>query len=329
MHDLFSQEQGGGPIQINLPAVDWTQLVPQLMSLFFGAIGDWLQRSLHATFDGLWSGSHNVIGQTDLAMTWSFGPVQAQLADVQSGARAVLLFAVILLGLRGMLGAVVAYQPNLLGEFTNGILGSVILVAAFPLVIPLVIGLVNQAASAVGGSGAIGAYVSAGGGAPDPLVGGVMFLILLFFAIRLLIKAVWRIGFLAVLLPVGLAACALYAVPQTRWLLGWWARVWGGMLAAQIPSVFALSIGVGLFINGGTGIGPFVYSIAFLQLATDLYSLIPFGMVGSSGAPWGSLPWRAPLVAALGPGAASAGASAASASTAIRSQLAADMYGYR
>jgi hypothetical protein len=56
-------------------------------------------------------------------------------------------------------------------------------------------------------------------------------MILAFFAIRLLMKSIWRISFLAVRLTVGLAACALYAIPQTRWLLGWWARVWDGMLA--------------------------------------------------------------------------------------------------
>jgi hypothetical protein len=43
--------------------------------------------------------------------------------------------------------------------------------------------------------------------------------------------------FLAVLLPVGMAARALYAVPSLRWIFGWWARLWGGMLLAQIPSL--------------------------------------------------------------------------------------------
>src|SRR5438132_9946737 len=99
-----------------------------------------------------------------------------------------------------------------------------------------------------------------------------------------------------------MAACALYALPQTRWMLGWWARMWGGMLLAQIPSVMALAIGGQLFAHG-SGLGAFVYSIAFLQLATDLYSLIPFGSTGSTGPPFGSLslPVPALLLAALRP----------------------------
>src|SRR2546425_12866612 len=64
----------GGGITINFPTIDWSQLVPQLVSLFFDAIGKWFTTTLHSVFDGLWSGDHNVIGTTPLAMTWGFGP---------------------------------------------------------------------------------------------------------------------------------------------------------------------------------------------------------------------------------------------------------------
>ncbi len=151
-------------------------------------------------------------------------------------------------------------------------------------------------------------------------------MILLFFGLRLLIKSIWRVGFLAVLLPVGFVACMLYAVPQSRWVLTWWARMWGGMLIAQIPSVFALSIGAGLFA-GGAGIGAFVYSIAFLQLATDLYSIIPFGHSGNSGgAPWGTLPGRLGMMAV-----GNMGAAAAAVASIPANQLTtrADQYGYQ
>ena len=81
--------------------------------------------------------------------------------------------------------------------------------------------MTNSAALAIG-TADLSAYVGTGG-VSDPMAQAVLFVMLVFFAIRLLIKAVWRIGFLAVLLPVGMLACALYAVPQTRWMLGWWA----------------------------------------------------------------------------------------------------------
>ena len=313
-----------GPINIQLPTPDWSTLIPQLVGYFFDAIGTTLNDTLHHAFDGVWSSGANVVGQTDLSMTWNFGPIHDQVVSVQDSARAVLLFAVILLGLKSMLGGIVRSHSDVLGEFVNGVLASVIMVAAFPVVIPMVIGLVNQAATAVGTADL--AHYLTGSPVQDPLVQAVLFIILLFFAVRLLIKAAWRIGFLAVLLPVGIAACALYAIPQTRWLLGWWSRVWGGMLIAQIPSVMALSIGVQMAAYG-SGLGAFVFSIAFLQLATDLYSLIPFGMAaGGGGSPWGGLPMQAARMAS---GVGGGTAAAAAAAPAMRSQMLADQYGYR
>jgi hypothetical protein len=297
MNHSFAQADpgGGGPsISINLPSVDWATLIPQIVGYFFDAIGTLLTTTLHTAFDGFWNSGANVLGQTDMAMTWGFGPVHDQLAAVQTAARAIIIFALIVVGLRGMLSSIMPRQPELVAEFINGVLASMIMVAAFPLLIPMLIEFTNQAATAVGRAD-LSTYLGSGVGG-SPIVQLTLFVILLFFAIRLLIRAVWRIGFLAVLLPVGVAACALYALPQTRWMLGWWARVWGGMLLAQIPSAFALSIGAQLFAHG-SGIGAFVYSIAFLQLATDLYTLIPFNSgAGSSGPPMGAMSWPAPFV---------------------------------
>jgi hypothetical protein len=323
---------GGGdrPI-IEFPTVDWSTLVPQLVNYFFDAIGRVLTDTLHSTFDGIWGSSANVVGQTDLAMTWGFGPVSEQVQAVQSAARVVLVFALIVVGLRGMLSGIVPRQPNMLAEFINGVVAAVIMVAAFPLLVPQVINFTNQAANAVGRAN-LSEYLSTGGGT-SPVIQAVLFVILLLFALRLLVKAVWRIGFLAVLLPVGMFACALYALPQARWILGWWVRVWGGMLLAQIPSVLALSIGTQLFAHGG-GLGAFVYSIAFLQLATDLYSLIPFGGTGSAGPPW-ALSWPAPDAARLvtgGVGGVTGGLAVAAGSVvagAASTRIVGQTYGYQ
>jgi hypothetical protein len=46
----FAQESGG--IQINFPTVDWTQLVPTLVGLFFDAIGKALNDSSTARSTG-------------------------------------------------------------------------------------------------------------------------------------------------------------------------------------------------------------------------------------------------------------------------------------
>ena len=36
---------------------------------------DYVNDTLHCVFDGIWGNSSNVLSQTDLAMTWDFGPV--------------------------------------------------------------------------------------------------------------------------------------------------------------------------------------------------------------------------------------------------------------
>jgi hypothetical protein len=338
MNPAFAQASPGGgggdrPI-IEFPTVDWSTLVPQLVNYFFDAIGRQLNDTLHSTFDGAWGSGANVLGQTDLAMTWGFGPVGEQVQAVQSAARVVLVFALIVLGLRGMLSSIIPRQPDLLAEFINGVVAAVIMVAAFPLLVPQVIDFTNRAANAVGHAD-LSRYLSTGG-VSNPVIQLVVFVILLFFGLRLLIKAVWRIGFLAVLLPVGIFACALYALPQARWILGWWLRVWGGMLLAQIPSVFALSIGSQLFAHGD-GVGSFVYSIAFLQLASDVYSLIPFGNAGSGGPPW-ALAWPAHVllgdgkVAMGGLGGVAGGMAVAAGSVvagAASTRVGAQTYGYQ
>src|SRR5262249_54229267 len=95
-------------------------------------------------------------------------------------------------------------------DVVGGVLMAVIAVAAFPLVIPMVVEAVNAAARAIGTAN-VAQYVS------KPTVGNVFLQAILFgvlgwFAIRLLIRAGWRIILLAVLLPFGLFCAALYAI---------------------------------------------------------------------------------------------------------------------
>jgi hypothetical protein len=75
----------------------------------------------------------------------------------------------------------------------------------------------------------------------------------------------------------------------------------------------------------------FMFSIAAMQVAVDIYKILPGAAGGNSGPPWGSLPWRLPLTAGgLGVGAGAAVASKAAAATDnVRPQVLADLYGYR
>ena len=268
-------------------AVDWNQLIPSLLGLFLKGLGTWLQDSVNSLTDGFWAANSNVLTHTDMGMTWDLGPIATQVDSALGASRAILIFALVLLGIRGTISGIVPQQPHLLAEFVGGILGAVILTAAFPSLIALVMNLANMASDTIASGTDLTGYFRGDDTIADPLIKAVLLVLVLLFGIRLLIKSIWRIGFLAVMLPVGAAAMPLYAIPQTRWLAGWWARVWGGMLMAQIPSTLALIIGLQIFRHGG-GLGAFVYTIAFLQLAHDLYDLIPFGMARGQGSPVGT-----------------------------------------
>jgi hypothetical protein len=80
-----------------------------------------------------------------------------------------------------------------------------------------------------------------------------------------------------------------------------------------------------------------VYSIAFLQLASDVYSLIPFGNAGSGGPPW-ALAWPAHVllgdgkVAMGGLGGVAGGMAVAAGSVvagAASTRVGAQTYGYQ
>ena len=326
MNPAFAQSTGSGGITVQLPTVDWTQLVPQLVGLFFDAIGTTLNDLTHKAFDGVWGSSVNVVGQTDMGSTWNFGPIHDQVLQVQSGARAVLLFALVLVGLKAMLGGIMPRHSDVISEVVNGVLTSVIMVATFPVLVPQLIDFTNQVATAVG-TVDLSRYMSNGFGGQNPMVEAVLFIVLVFFGLRLLFWATWRIMVLAVLLPIGMFAAAAYALPFMRWLFIWWARVWGGLLLAQIPSVLALTIGAQLFAHG-SGVMAFMFSIAAMQVAMDVYKILP-SAVGSSGSPLGAFPWRLPMLGTGTTAAATATRVASGAPEGMRSQLLADQYGYR
>jgi hypothetical protein len=323
MNPAFAQSGGGGGITVQLPTVDWTQLVPQLVGLFFDAVGTAINDMTHKAFDGVWSSSANIVGQTALDQTWNFGPIHDQVLQVQSGARAVLLLALVLLGCKSMLGGIVPRHSDVVSEAVNGVLTAVIMVAAFPVLVPQLIDMTNTLATAVG-TVDLSRYMSNGFGGQNPMVEGVLFIVLVFFGLRLLFWGAWRILVLAVLLPVGMFAAAAYALPFMRWLFVWWAKVWGGLLLAQIPSVLALTIGAQLFAHG-SGVMAFMFSIAAMQVAVDVYKILPGAAGGNSGAPWNFLPLGPLAIRAGTPSAVAAGAAT---TTQMSDREIASYYGY-
>jgi hypothetical protein len=91
-------------------------------------------------------------------------------------------FALVLLGLKSMLGSIVLVHGDVVGELVNGVIVSVVMLMTFPVLIPRLIEFVNEAAHAVGTADLSHCVFSPSFG--PPIVQVVLFVILLFFAIR-------------------------------------------------------------------------------------------------------------------------------------------------
>src|SRR5689334_23494104 len=104
MNPIFAQAApvgtGGDQPVIEFPTVDWSTLIPQLVNYFFEAIGKLLNDTVHHSFDDVWRTGSSVLDSTDMAMTWGFAPISDQVQTIQGTARVILVFALIVLGLR-------------------------------------------------------------------------------------------------------------------------------------------------------------------------------------------------------------------------------------
>jgi hypothetical protein len=270
---------GGTPVvNNNFPPTDWSALLHTVVPDFFNEIGTFLHDQLHAAFDGAFTSNANVIGQTPMDLTWNMGPISANVQDVEAACRSVLLFAVILLATRTMLGSL-GQMPGVLREAADGLLPAVILLASFGTFVPLLIEQTNNASRAIGEAD-LSAYFNQMPNELNAFLQAMLLIVLIWELFRLLKKAFWRLGLLAVLLPVGPFCMVAWAIPPIRGLTYWWSRTWVGLLLSQIPSVLALSIGIAVMAYAG-GILAFFVSLAFLELAVDLYDIV--GGIGQHG----------------------------------------------
>jgi hypothetical protein len=183
------------------------------------------------------------------------------------------------------LAYVAAYRPNQATSIfsqelrQNSLKITVILLASFGTFIPMAIERTNDATRAIG-EGSLSSYVNQDPVGMNSFLLAILLIVLLWTLFRLVKKAFWRLGLLAVLLPIGPLCMVAWAIPPLRGLTYWWSRTWLGLLLSQIPSVLALTIGVAVMAYA-VGILSFFVSLAFLELAVDLYDIV--GGIGQHG----------------------------------------------
>jgi hypothetical protein len=297
--------------------------VPDLVGSVGTAVGDDANTVVDQIWSGLWNSQANVITQTSPANTINFGPIGGLTSDAQNAAYGIILLGVVLLGLRTTLSSFWPAAADTYGELLGGIASAAILSSALPLLMLRSIQVLDAVLGHLGG-------VNFGGALPhsldNPLLSLIEAVLIVWFAGRFIYRSMKRLVLLAVLAPFGPICMLLRAIPQFRWVSGWWARTWGGLLVGQAPAVLALAIGVQMALFSGV-LGVF-WTIAFLGAATDLLGLFGGGLLGGSGPGL----WTAGLLAArLATGWAGAGAVGVAVGNAggISDAQLAENYGYQ
>jgi hypothetical protein len=287
------------------------------------------QAAAQAIWDAAWNSTANIITQLPPDLTYNFGPYRAVAVDPTALAIGGAMLAVVLLGLRTMLGSIVG-QDHMVSHILGRLVPAVFLTLAYPVLIARGVGLLNQVATSLG-SGPIGAALVPS--LPPPPVPHlaipwvVLWLLLIYYAIRLLIRLAYSIFRFLVALLFGPVALILWAIPQTEWI----TRLWIGELLGWGTTPLLVTACLALALPMASGregfLGAAVFGIAGMQAAYDLVGLLAFGRArGGSLFPVPYAAIRGGVAAATG----GAGAGVAAASIpANRMTTLADQYGYQ
>jgi hypothetical protein len=243
------------------------------------------------------------------------------------------MLAIVLLGLRTMLGAI-AGRDHVITHVSGRLIPAVFLCLAYPVLVVRGVQLLNDAASALGGS-------TIGGGVADSLKTGLvlalptpptmpllvayllLWLLLIYYGVRLLVRLAYSIFRFLVALIFGPVAIILWAIPQTEWVTWFWLRELVGWATTPLLVTACLAMAIPLAsLHSGILAGA-VFALAGLMAAYDVVGLLAMARGGALASPFGYV--RLAAGAARGGGAGVALASI----PANRTTTLADQYGFQ
>src|SRR5262249_28327648 len=139
-----------------------------------------------------------------------------------------------------------------------------------------------------GGVGARSGLDRPGASVPEPnaRAGGparaLLWLLLIWYAVRLLIRLAYSLFRLLGALLFGPAALILWAIPQTEWVTGFWVRELIGWATTPLLVTACLALAIPL-ANGRDGfLAAAVFGIAGLQAAYDLVGVLSSSYSGGN-----------------------------------------------
>jgi hypothetical protein len=152
----------------------------------------------------------------------------------------------------------------------------------------------------------------------------LLWLLLIYYGVRLIIRLAYSLFRLLVALVFGPVAIILWAIPQTEWITGLWLRELVGWATTPLLVTACLAMAIPLASGRSGFLAAAAFGIAGLQAAYDLAGLLAFGHA------WGGS--LIPRVSARGAAGAVTGGGAGAVAAAVpanRMTTLADQYGYQ
>jgi hypothetical protein len=316
----------------------WTGIrdhLPDIGGALLVALEDALRQAAQSIWDAAWGSSVNIVTQLPADLTYDAPWYRAVAVDPVVLAVGGATLAIVLLGLRTIFGTTVG-RDSVITHISGRLIPAVFAALAYPVLIVRGVQLLNAAASALGSS-AIGGGVVDGLkttlvlsflAPPTPVLllpYLVLWLVLLYYGIRLVIRLAYSLYRFLVALVFGPLAIILWAIPQTEWITTLWLRELLGWGTAPLLVTGALAMAIPLAGGRSGFLAAAVFGIAGLQAAYDLVGLLGHGHSSARLFPFTFATVRAGAAAVSGGGAGVAAASA----PAIRPSMLADQYGYQ
>ncbi len=276
--DPVQQATGGGGITIQLPTIDLTKIIPDLVQPFLAKLAETVGDVALAIWNAIIGSGFNLITRTAPEWLSTNKDVLALANELTTAINGITALAVVILGL-GIIGRYFWGSSWAPVEGAKNIVLGVLYCGAAVRFCTWSVALVQSVNDGLGGESLSKPPQILITGSPVDLVVSVILLVpWVVVGLLLWLFMAQRLGMLAVLFVLAPVALAVWAVPQTRWITVTWARLWFGWLVAQPLALVCLkfaAVMAGLFGGGSTSV---FFGIAMLLTARKAAQLfIPAG----------------------------------------------------
>jgi hypothetical protein len=287
--------QASGGVTVNLPQVDLTKVIPNLVEPFLAKLLEVIADALTNLWNALIGSGINLLTRTAPEWLYSNSAVVTLAQDLVPAINGITALAVAMAGI-GLIGRELwGWSWGPLEAAAKIAMGVVYGMGAIRLC-TWSIDLVNAINAGLGGVDLAkppGVLIT--GSFVDAIVSALLAIVWIIVGLWLMLLMAERLGMLVVLFVISPVALGVWGIPQARWVTVTWLRLWVCWLIGQPLMLVCLKLAsnmAGLFGGGSMSV---LVGIAMLLLARRAATLFVSGGV----ADWGGSVARAGMSMAL------------------------------